>query len=69
MLSKNQIRENKLKQFYGNDTVLQFDEQVYFKASATLPIADDLKNLLSRIFDTWIAIVKGDYDDDMKDHY
>jgi len=26
MLSKNQIRENKLKQFYGNDTVLQFDE-------------------------------------------
>ena len=28
----------------------------------------DLLNLQTRIFDTWIAIVKGDYNDEMKDH-
>ena len=50
-----------MTKFYGNDTSLNYDESVYKDAHATILFSQDLLNLWDFIFQTWIAIVKGDY--------
>ena len=63
MLYKNELREEALRKFYGNDTSLNYDESVYKDADATIPFVQDLLSLWDFTFQTWIAIVKGDYKD------
>ena len=52
-----------MKKYYGDDQNLSYDYSIYKESDSIMPLDVDLLNLWDKIFYTWIAIVKGDFDD------